>query len=126
MRRKHKHLIYTGNTVKGDLYMDYHPFCHICKGLCRNKDSAEYIDTGVHIGVYEWKCKPRHYCKHNPVLNRTVYTAAKNARRSNRDDYYYNKDISEARIENRRHIKEAIMLSSDMKEFKLWHKSKFV
>lgn len=127
MRRKHKNLIYTGNTVKGDIFKNYYPFCGICKGLCRYKDSAEYIDTGMYKGVCDWnaKSKPRHYCKHNPVLNRTVYTITKNARRRIRDYYDEKKFLSEDREENRKHIKEAIKLYSDMKEFKLWHKSRY-
>jgi hypothetical protein len=128
MRRKHKHLIYTGNTVKGDLYQNYYPFCDICKGLCRDKDSAEYIETGLYKDVCNWnsRSKPRQYCKHNPVLNRTVYTVVRNARRRR---YVSNEHIlkllSEDREENRKHIKEAIKLYSDMKEFKLWDKSRY-
>lgn len=127
MRRKHKHLIYTGNTVKGDLCKNYYPFCNICKGLCRDKNTAEYIDTGLDKDYCNWNARSiaRQYFKHNTVLNRTVYTNVKNARRRNRDYDYECRVISENRQESRKHIKEAIQLYLDMKEYKLWQKSSY-
>lgn len=122
MRRKHKHLIYSSHTLRGSLVNhDSLSYCSTCRGICRDADSSEYLDTEIkavsHLNTNR-RLKVRHYCQHHPVKNRTVYSQVKHGRFRFHSPFNNRCNIvSEERQETRKHIKEAIRIYSNMKEF---------
>lgn len=120
MRRKHKNLIYTSQTLRGSKHYSRYPYCRICKGICREENSDEYICTGMDKPLYGGyqKGKEKRYCQHHAVTNRTLYTGKRRGLACYSPLYYISQTILAHRIEIRDHIKEAIEIYSDFKEFR--------